>query len=170
MADDSTNPETPEGDEGKQEPSGDDKVIAQAEKPDAVRGLIDRERDARKAAEQKAADAQAKVQEFEDAQKSEQEKLAEERDRLKTEASQAKAESLKMRVALSKKLPADLIDRLKGETQEELEADADKLLELVKPADATDFDGGARTTAPEQKKPEDAHNDFLAGLLGQPTQ
>lgn len=165
MADDSTTPETPEGDEGKPE-TPDEQVVAQADKPDAVQNLIDRERDARKAEKQRADELAAKVKEYEDASKSEQEKLAEERDQLKREAEQAKADALRVRVALEKKLPADLIDRLRGNDEDELREDADKLLSLVKPADATDFDSGARTPAPEKKAPDQEHNAWLAGRLG----
>lgn len=45
-----------------------------------------------------------------------------------------KLENLRLRVAMEKGLPTDLIDRLQGKTQEELAADADKLLQFVKPA------------------------------------
>lgn len=41
---------------------------------------------------------------------------------------------MRARVALSKGLSADLADRLRGSTEDELAEDADRLLELVKPA------------------------------------
>lgn len=67
--------------------------------------------------------------EYVDSQKSEQEKLA---DQLKT-AEQGRAdverELLRMKVASSKNLPGTLVERLRGETVEELEADADSMLE-----------------------------------------
>lgn len=149
-----TSETTEESTEQQQETSGEETaVVEKAENPDAVRKLIDRERDARKAADKKAEELAAKVKEYEDAQKSEQEKLADERDSLRTEAQRAQAESLRLRVALAKKLPEELIDRLRGETQEELEADADTLLSLVKPATASDLDAGAREAAPAQVEP-----------------
>ncbi len=40
----------------------------------------------------------------------------------------------RLQVASAKKLPAELADRLRGETQEELSADADRLLAFLKPA------------------------------------
>ena len=46
-------PETPESEESK--------VIEQADKPDAVRSLIDREREARRAADKKVEELAAKV-------------------------------------------------------------------------------------------------------------
>ncbi len=142
-------------------------VIDAAENPKAVERLITSEREARRAADAAAAEAkaaadeaQAKVQEFENAKKTDQEKLADERDALKTKAAEAdekaataEADALRVRVALEKKLPADLIDRLRGTTKEELESDADALLKLVKPAEATDFDGGPRKPAPADVTP-----------------
>jgi len=43
-----------------------------------------------------------------------------------------KMENTRLQVAQAKNLPAELVDRLKGTTKEELEADADKLLAFVK--------------------------------------
>lgn len=113
--------------------------------------------------------AEAKAQEYEDKDKSELEKATGERDKFKSEAETATAEALRLRVALTKQIPAELIDRLKGSTQEELEADADELLKLVKPA-TPGFDGGTRETAPESKTPEQAHNDLLLQLAGRQPQ
>jgi hypothetical protein len=42
----------------------------------------------------------------------------------------------RLQVASAKKLPPELADRLRGETQEELSADADRLLAFLKPAAA----------------------------------
>ncbi len=44
------------------------------------------------------------------------------------------AENLRIRIGASHGLPDTLIDRLKGDTEEEILADAEKLLELVAPA------------------------------------
>jgi hypothetical protein len=41
-------------------------------------------------------------------------------------------------------LPSELIDRLRGDSIDELQADAEQLLALVKPREIRDFDGGAR--------------------------
>lgn len=45
------------------------------------------------------------------------------------------AELLRLKIAHQKDLPFELVDRLKGETEEEISADADRLLEYVKPED-----------------------------------
>jgi hypothetical protein len=56
---------------------------------------------------------------------------------LKTE----RANNLRLKVASSKGIPADLFDRLRGETEEELAKDADTLLALLKPAPKADDKG-----------------------------
>lgn len=58
-------------------------------------------------------------------------KLYEERE---AELSREKQTNTRLRVATTKGLPADLVDRLQGSTEEELSADAEKLLALFKPA------------------------------------
>jgi predicted metal-dependent hydrolase len=86
--------------------------------------------------------AAEKLSKIEEANKTDLEKVTGERDSLKSAAESAAAEALRLRVALTKQLPAELIDRLRGSTKEELEADADELLQLVKPQGRTSFDGG----------------------------
>lgn len=95
-------------------------------------------------------DLKAKAAKFDDLQAANQtdlERVTGERDKHQGDSERAKAENLRLRVALEKKLPPELIDRLRGGTKAEVEADADALLKLVKPADATDFDNGVRTAA-----------------------
>lgn len=108
-------------------------VIAGAEHPDAVRNLIDRERDARRQAEARAEEAERVRQEIEDQSKT-AEQRAQEAQQAKADVAKLTAESLRLRVALKKGLTGDraeLADRLQGTTEAELEADADKLLALV---------------------------------------
>ena len=79
---------------------------------------------------QKIKDAQTKASEDSLKEQNKWKELFEKRD---AEAKVKETENLRLRVATKKGLPADLIDRLKGETEQELEADAEKLLEFVKP-------------------------------------
>lgn len=51
------------------------------------------------------------------------------------ELSQEKVNNMRLKVAASKGLPADLVDRLRGETEEDLLKDADSLLAFMKPAE-----------------------------------
>lgn len=91
----------------------------------------------------------AEADKIAEAQKTEQQKAAEARQAAETRAVQAETEAARLRVALTKGLPADLATRLVGTTDDELAADADRLLELVKVAPQTpSFDGGTRQSAP----------------------
>ena len=114
-----------------------------------------------------AQEAKAKAQEYEDAQKSELEKA---QDRLaKTEAAKAEAEAtlLRYEVATTKGVPSQLMELLTGSSQEELERQADLILENAKPAEvpAATFEGGPREPAPEPKEPGQAHNELIVNLL-----
>ena len=73
--------------------------------------------------QKKASDDQA-------AKQGEWEKLAKERE---AELKAEKLARLRLEVAGKKGIPVDLVDRLKGETSEEMEADADSLLAFLKP-------------------------------------
>lgn len=83
--------------------------------------------------------AAQKLAELEESQKTEEQKREE-----RTAAAEAKATATELRaarleVALEKGLPKELATRLQGSTKEEMEADADELLKLVK------SDGNGRT-------------------------
>lgn len=170
MADDDQGAKPENDDAGKTpepEPKTEDKPLGEAGEK-ALEAFKERARTAE--AENKELKPLAeKARELEEANKSELEKATSQRDALQAERDKAAQENLRLKVALDKSVPADLIDRLRGETQEELEADADKLLSLVKAEpQAPDFDGGARRPAPENREPAEAHNDFLAQVLGLP--
>ena len=132
-----------------------DEIAAQADKPDAVSKAIKAEREAAKEARRRAEDAEAKVKEFEDAQKSEEEKREEaleaarkEADTYKDRIKQLEVRQRRSEVAAAKNLPPKLADRLTGETVEEIEADADALLEdlgTLPGETPPPGDGGART-------------------------
>lgn len=115
--------------------------------PEGARKTLEAARKAERAAARRAAEAEAKVKDFEDRGKSEAEKAAERAASLEAESGTLKSENLRLRVAIEKKLPVELIDRLKGSSKEEIEADADALLKLVG-GQSTSFDGGTRTPAP----------------------
>jgi regulator of replication initiation timing len=171
--------------EAKPEQKPQDKTFTQAELDRVVSDRLDRER--KRFADYN--DLKTKASQFDELQeenKSELEKLTGKVTSLTDENKTTKAENLRLRVALSKGLvgdKADLADRLRGATQEELEADADTLLSHFKtpePGEKTDdpkkveekpppsFDGGAREPAPDAKNPEQAHNELVVGLFGAP--
>lgn len=132
----------------------------QGEKPDStatdvdgLKSALDKEREARKAAEKEAKrvrDLESKLKEFEDRDKSEQEKVAERLAAAERAAVDAETKYLRAKVALDKGLPPALAARLQGATEEEMAADADDLLATLgdrKPPPPS-FDGGARTPPP----------------------
>lgn len=95
----------------------------------------------------KGADAQARLQEIEDAKKSAEELLQEQLTAAEQRAAKAERDLLVTRIVAEKGLPTSLAERLRGDTEEELAADADELLAAVKPDhdDATgDPDDGLR--------------------------
>lgn len=148
-----------------------------AENPDAVRRLIQSERDAAKTAKDAAKEAERKRDEAlaqveplteriasleADAQDAQQ-KLAE----ATNATAPLQAQVDRLTVALDKGLPKVLADRLKGDTVEALAADADALLALIpKNDDGPDFDAGPRAPAPPKTTPEEAHQKLLADLFG----
>jgi hypothetical protein len=95
--------------------------------------------------------ASERLAELERAAETEAQTIARERDEARqaaekatSDAATAALENLRLRVAMETKLPEQLVDRLNGTTEDELRADAASLLELVKPATGSGFDGGAR--------------------------
>lgn len=83
------------------------------------------EREARKAAEKAAAEAQARIKEFEDRDKSEAQKQAEALAEAQARLAELTVAKTRAEVAAAKGVPASL---LSGSTQEELEASADALI------------------------------------------
>ncbi len=94
---------------------------------DGGKKALDAERSARRAAEKAANEALAKVKEFEDRDKTEQERLTEQLAAMKSEAAQAKAESLRLRIAAETGLSPDLFEFLTGDDEEQVRAKAQKL-------------------------------------------
>lgn len=111
------------------------------------------------------ADAARRLADIEQSGKSEQERLAEARRSVEDRAAAAERESARLRVALKKGLTEAQARRLVGDSEEDLEADADELLASFAPTGSeSDTDlprrprerlrPGARATAePEETDP-----------------
>lgn len=96
----------------------------------------------------KAEKAAKRIAELEDAAKPDLERLTGRVTAAERERDDARSEALRTRVALRKQLPDELADRLRGDTDEELSADADRLLALIKSGRARgDVDQGTRGEA-----------------------
>jgi hypothetical protein len=89
-----------------------------------------------------AREAKARAKEFEDQNKTEAQKLEERATAAEQRASTTEREAMRMRVALRKGLTETQAKRLIGDTEEDLEKDADELLASFKPD--TDDQGSSR--------------------------
>ncbi len=98
-----------------------------------------------KKANEEAAATRIRLKELEDRDKSEGEKLTDKLTAAEQRAAEAEAKSLRLEVAAEKGLTAAQARRLVGTTKEELEADADELLETFKPQEP------AKGTRPTEK-------------------
>lgn len=101
-----------------------------------------------------------KLKEFEDRDKTEAERVAERAKDAEDRAAQAESKALRLEVAFEKGLTPAQAKRLVGTSREELEADADELLETFKPAEAekptVDLDLGTSTTTTAPSDPRAA--------------
>lgn len=121
---------------------------------DAGKRALDAEREARRKAEADAKTAREELDKLKadsDTTKSEQQKAQERLDKLEQDLAESNARALRAEVAQSKKLTPAQAKRLAGSTREELEADADELLEAFKPADdSSEGEGEGDKKATEQ--------------------
>jgi tRNA splicing endonuclease len=117
----------------------------------------------------RVAELEEKLQEHEDAQKSEHEKLVEKAAAAETRAVEAETRLLRYEVAHEHGLDMAAAGFLTGTTREEIEHRAAELSKLLKERGvkpSAGFDGGARTLVPEKGPPEQEHNEFLLRALG----
>lgn len=117
-----------------------------------------------------AQEAKARAAEYEDRDKSELEKLTGKLSKQEKATAEAEAKLLRFEVAAEKEVPSDYLDLLVGDSRDELEAKAEKIVQLAKSRNESerepDFDGGAREPAPEPLSPEAAHNALALKALG----
>lgn len=110
--------------------TGDDTEPTTGTDPDSgAKKALDAERKARREAEKQLREMSARLKEIEDKDKSETDRLREQVEQLKSEAQQNAAKALRAEIAAEKGLTAAQAKRLVGSSREELEADADEILE-----------------------------------------
>ena len=107
-----------------------------------------------------------RLEELEGANKSEAEKAQAKASKAEQRAAEAEAKLLRHEVAQEKEVPAKLIPLLTATSREDLEAQADLILENAGKPAPPDFDGGVREPAPEPKEPGQAHNELVTALFG----
>lgn len=117
-----TTTEATQGDPAATESKGDNPLGPNGEKALAA------EREARKAAEKASADLKARLDEIEQANLSELEKAQLAAKEAQEQLAALTRQNLRNSVALAKGVPADLVDFLTGDTEDELNAKADVLL------------------------------------------
>lgn len=114
-------------------------------------------------------EATSKLQEFEERDKTEGEKLAGRLAESEKRMGAAESKVLRYEIAAKHGLAMDAAGFLTGDTAEEIEARATqlaKLLEEKSKAPAGSFDGGARERPEEKKDPVAAHNALLLNAMG----
>lgn len=166
--------DTPEGQEPEeregQEPAGDAEAAAQEEQgrtyPESYVRQLRREAAGLRT---RLGEVEERLQEREDSDKTEQERLAERATAAEARASDAELKLLRFEVAAERGLDPAAVQFLTGASREELELRAEELAKLLqdkgKPT-AGGFDGGARRPAPEKGTPEQEHDRLLLEALG----
>lgn len=129
--------------------------------PDPVKQVLAKERKAARDASKRATDLEAELNQLRQSTQSDAEKQLEAARKKAVEEATGplQAENLRLKVAIAKQLPVDLVDRLRGSTENELAADADKLLELV----------GSTSTGGQQQRqsdPDQGRRDAARGSQG----
>jgi hypothetical protein len=140
MADDTVvvhTSETPPSESGE----GEKTVKADDSVPPEIRAAL-------KKANKEAETLRLKLQQFEDAQKSEAQKLAERAEQAERERDALRVESLCARIAIAKGVPPDLLEFLTATDEDELNAQAERLMARLASTEAArpkvDVDQGAR--------------------------
>lgn len=108
----------------------------------------------------------AELDKLEESKKTELQKLTEQLTAETAKREELERQALRFQVGVAKGVPAELIDRLKGDTEEALGADADKLLALVTP-EAPGVPRASRAQgAPEGGSPKGGMNDRIRQAAG----
>lgn len=110
------------------EPAVTEKQGEPADLGDAGKKALAAEREARKAAEKSAAEYAARLKELEQANLSELEKAQRSAKEAQDQLTAITRQNLRNSVALTKGVPADLVEFLAGDTEDEIAAKADTLL------------------------------------------
>lgn len=137
--------------------------------PPASKPETDWKAEARKH-ETRAKENAAKAKQFDElleSQKTESQKLTDRAAAAEKERDEARVDALRARVGASKGLPADIVDLLKGSTEDELMAHADRLAAHFKATlrPSGQADQGTRGT-PTGTAPRDQFADFINKQMG----
>lgn len=103
-------------------------------------------------ANKEAETARRRLKELEDRDKNETQKATDRATQAEKDAAEARAAYLRLKVGTTKGLAPSIAERLHGDTEEEMAADADALLAALKSANGNgrpgSFDAGAKSSPP----------------------
>lgn len=175
----------------KPDPALDDKPDDDGDKPDdkpdlgdAGKKALDAMKRERNAALKELKEARAKVKEFQDKDKTEAERLSEAAEDARSRAAKAETDARKLTTAMDRAPEGATLaqiravaKRLSGDTDEEMESDADELFDLLAPKSTEDGKRPAPSGKPTpslrgggdpDEEPEEMDPRKLAGLIGRP--
>lgn len=117
--------------------------------------------------EREAKAARERLQEIEDRDKSEVQKAADRASAAEKERDEARRDAMRLKVGVDKRLPAEIVELLKGDSEEEMAAHADRLATVVKQAvrPSGDVDQGRRGD-PAKRGPAQEFADFIKAQSG----
>lgn len=128
-------PPTPTGEDEVTPPAGAPDPEGQPQAtPEPVDPRVKKANDEAKAYRRQLRETEAELEKFRDAQKTEAEKLAERAQKAEAD----RANLLRRAVAAELGLPSDLAERLRGDDEDELKADAEALKALLAPTPPTE--------------------------------
>jgi hypothetical protein len=159
----------PEGREGQEPTSNDAPEAQEGQGRSYSEPYVKQLRREAAAARNRVSELEERVQEFEDADKTEHQRLTDTAETANRRAIAAEERLLRFEVASERGLPMSAAAFLTGSTREEIELRAEELERLLGEQGrlpTAGFDGGARPPVPEQKPPEEAHQDLILRSLG----
>lgn len=105
---------------------------------DAGKKALEAEREARKKADREISELRSRLETFEDAQRTDEEKRSRELEKLREKAASEEKRAAELerrliasRVAREVGLPSEMEERLRGTSEDEIKADAEKLREVI---------------------------------------
>jgi hypothetical protein len=159
----------PEGREGQEPTSSDDLMPQEGEGRTYSESYVKQLRRENAGFRSRVSELEENLQEYTDRDKTELQRLTDGLAAAERKAVASEERLLRYEVAAERGLSMTAAAFLTGSTREEIELRAEELERLLveqgRPA-TTGFHGGARPTVPEQKSPEEAHQDLILRTLG----
>ena len=159
----------PEGREGQEPGSSDEPTPQEGEGRTYSESYVKQLRRENAGFRNRVSELEDNLQEYTDRDKTELQRLTDGTAAAERRAIAAEERLLRYEVAAERGLPMSAAAFLTGSSREEIELRAEELERLLavqgRPA-TVGFDGGARPTVPEQKSPEEAHQDLILRSLG----